>query len=115
MFQSGFLTATCGTPVFVTIQGIVHITLRTDRNGVLIEVDSFADDSITFSAPATGGSASYKFGPLKFVYPDGVFIGAPSIVTLMGIHADFPGRPPKRDELCSWARSSRSRRRASDR
>jgi hypothetical protein len=93
MFQSGFLTATCGTPVFITIQGIVHITLRTDRNGVLIEMDTFADHSITFSAPATGGSASFKVGPAKFVYPEGVFIGAPSIVTITGIDANYPGAP----------------------
>jgi hypothetical protein len=92
-FQSGFLTATCGTPVFITIQGIVKITLRTDRNGVLHEIDTFTDHSITFSAPATGGSTSYKFGPAVFVYPEGVFIGAPSIVTLTGVDTNFAGAP----------------------
>jgi len=93
MFQSGFLTATCGTPVFITIQGIVHITLHTDRDGVLREMDTFANHSIAFSAPATGTSFSYKFGPAEFVYPEGAFIGAPSIITLTGIHEDFPGAP----------------------
>ena len=44
-------------------------------------------------APATGNSFSYKFGPARFVYPEGAFIGAPSIVTLTGIHEDFPGAP----------------------
>ena len=93
MFQSGFLTATCGTPVFVMLQGTVHITLRIDRKGVLHETDAFADYSLTFSAPSTGASVSYKFGPAFFVYPDGVSIGARSIVTTLGIHADYPGAP----------------------
>jgi hypothetical protein len=93
MFQSGFLTAACGTPVFITVAGVVHITLRIDRDGVLVEHDAFGNHSITFSAPATGGSASYKFGPSEYVYPEGVFIGAQSIVTLTGIHADYPGAP----------------------
>ena len=92
-FQSGFLTATCGTPVFVTIQGTVHITLRTDRNGVLHETDAFADYSLTFSAPSRGTEVSYKFGPAFFVYPDGVSIGATSIVTTLGVLADYPGAP----------------------
>jgi hypothetical protein len=40
---------------------------------------------LAFSAPSTGESFSYKFGPAFFEYPDGVYIGAPSIVTLAGI------------------------------
>lgn len=93
MFQSGGLTAACGFPVFVTIQGTLHITLRTDRNGVLHEMDAYGDWSITFSAPSRETTASYKFGPARFVYPDGVFIGARSIVTLTGIQRNLPGFP----------------------
>ena len=93
MFQSGGLTAACGFPVFITIQGTLHITLRTDRNGVLHEMDAFGDHSITFSAPSNGTSTSFKFGPAKFVYPEGVFVGAPSIVTITGIDANYAGVP----------------------
>ena len=92
-FQSGFLTATCGFPVFISIQGTVHITLRTDKDGVLHEIDAFTDWSITFSAPSTGESFSYKFGPAFFEYPEGVAPGAPSIVTLTGIHQHVLGVP----------------------
>jgi hypothetical protein len=92
-FPSGFLTAACGTPVVIAIEGIVKITLFTDKDGVLREMDAFTNHSISFTAPATGNSFSYKFGPARFVYPEGAFIGAPSIVTLTGIHEDFPGAP----------------------
>lgn len=92
-FQSGFLTAACGTPVFVAVDGIVKITLHTDKSGVLREMDAFANHSISFTAPATGNSFSYKFGPAIYVYPEGAFVGAPSIVTLMGIHENIPGAP----------------------
>jgi len=93
MFQSGRLTAACGFPVWITIKGTLHITLRTDRNGVLHEMDAFGDWSIAFSAPTNDTSFSYKFGPARFLYPDGVAIGAKSIVTLTGINADYPGAP----------------------
>ena len=93
MFQSGFLTTLCGFDVLVTVQGTVHITLRMDRNGVLHEMDAFGDWSRTYSAPTKGTSFSFKFGPQRFVYPDGVYVGAPSIVTLTGIDANYPGAP----------------------
>ncbi len=93
MFQSGGLTASVRDPRLHHDPGDVHITFRTDRNGVLHEMDAFADHSITFSAPSNGTSISFKFGPAKFVYPEGVFIGAPSIVTITGIDADYPGVP----------------------
>jgi len=93
MFQSGGLTAACGFPVWVTIQGTVHITLRTDRDGVLHETDAFGDWSITFSAPSNGTEASYKFGPGFYVYPDGTDVGDRSIVTILGVDSNYPGAP----------------------
>jgi hypothetical protein len=92
-FQSGGLTAACGFPVFVNIQGGIHIKLRTDRNGVLHELDTFSDWRITFSAPSQGTSFSFKFGPATFVYPQGIAIGAPAIITIRGVDANYPGFP----------------------
>lgn len=93
MFQSGGLTAACGFPVFITIKGGIHIMLRTDRNGVLHELDTFNNWSITFSAPSQGTSFSYKFGPATFVYPEGTAAGAPSIVTIQGVDTRIAGFP----------------------
>jgi hypothetical protein len=90
-FQSGFLTAACGTPVFISLNGTLQITLRTAKDGVLHETDVFQNWPITTSAPDFGTSYSFKFGPGFFEYPDGVYIGAPSIVTFLGVDSNIPG------------------------
>lgn len=90
-FQSGFLTAACGTPVFISLNGTLHIILRTDKTGVLHETDAFQNWSFTISDADT--SFSYKFGPGFFEYPDGVpvQIGDPSVVTFLGVDSNVPG------------------------
>jgi hypothetical protein len=98
-FQSRRLTQACGFPVFGTVQGTLNVVLRTDRNGVLVETDAFTDWRLSFSAPSTGNSFSYKFGPTTFVYPQGTFIGAPSVVTLYGVQANYPGAPAEAGRL----------------
>jgi hypothetical protein len=100
-FQSGFLTQACGLPVFITAQGTVHITLRTDRKGAVHEIDAFEDYALTFSAPSTGKSISFKFGPAFFEYPDGAYIGAPSIVTFLGVDSNYPGAPAEAGRIVS--------------
>jgi hypothetical protein len=92
-FQSGGLTAACGFPVFIDIEGGVHIMLRTDQNGVLHELDTFSDWHFTLSAPTQGTSLSYKFGPAEYVYPNGAYIGAPAIITVRGIDSHYAGFP----------------------
>jgi hypothetical protein len=81
-FQSGGLTAACGFPVLVSLEGGIHIMLRTDKNGVPRELDTFSDWSITYTAPSQGTSFSFKFGPATFAYPEGTAVGAPAIITL---------------------------------
>jgi hypothetical protein len=90
-FQSNSLTNACGTPVFISVNGTLHIILRTDENGVLHETDVFTDWAFTLSAPEYGTSFSYKFGPGFFEYPDGVYLGAPSVVTFLGVDSNIPG------------------------
>jgi hypothetical protein len=98
-FQSGGLTAACGFPVFVSLEGGIHIMLRTDKNGVLHELDTFSDWSITYAAPSQGTSFSFKFGPATFVYPEGTAVGAPAIITLRGVNTNFPGFPAEAGRL----------------
>ena len=90
-FPSGVLSGVCGTPVFVSLNGTIRITLRTDRNGVLHETDTFTKYAFTLSAPDHGTSFTYKFGPGFFEYPDGVYIGAPAVVTFLGLDSNVPG------------------------
>lgn len=92
-FPSGGLTAACGFPVLVTLEGGIHIMLRTDRDGVLTELDTFSNWAVTFSAPSQGTSVAFKLGPATFVYPEGIDIGAPAVVTARGIDAHYAGFP----------------------
>jgi hypothetical protein len=90
-FPSGFLTAACGTPVFISLNGTLQVTLRTGPDGILHEKDIYENWTFTLSAPDYDTSISYKFGPSFFEYPDGVYIGAPSIVTFLGMDSNVPG------------------------
>ena len=92
-FPSGGLTAACGFPVFVSIQGGIHIMLRMDRNGVLTETDTQSKWALTLSAPTQGTSFSYKFGPSKWVYPEGAVLGGPAIIYANGVDVRYPGVP----------------------
>jgi hypothetical protein len=69
------------------------------RNGVLHELDTFSDWSITYTAPSQGTSFSFKFGPATFVYPEGTAVGAPAIITLRGVNTHYPGFPAEAGRL----------------
>ena len=90
-FPAGGLTAACGIPVTITVSGRLHVKLQVDRNGVLHETDTFQNWSLTISAPSTGKSFSFKFGPGFFGYPNGTAIGAAGTLKVTGIQQDFPG------------------------
>jgi len=90
-FQSGLLTAACGTPVFRSVSGPVLVIVRTAADGSVHETDAFLDWSLTFSAPVYGTSFSWKFGPAFYEYPDGAYIGAPAVVTVVGVDSKVPG------------------------
>ena len=90
-FQSGLLTNACGTPVFRTVSGPVLVILRTAKDGSVHETDVFQDWSLTISAPLLGTSFSWKFGPSFYEYPDGAYIGAPAMLTIVGLDSKVPG------------------------
>jgi hypothetical protein len=92
-FVSSFWTGTCGFPVVQTIQGKVHVELFTAADGSVREIDTLPSLSFELSAPATGRSFSYPMGPTIFEYPQGAYVGAPSIVTTFGLQRRVPGLP----------------------
>jgi hypothetical protein len=92
-FPSGFWTRMCGFVVFQTVQGTLHVSLHTAPDGLVREIDTFPSLSFQLSAPSTGGAFSYPLGPVIFEYPDGVYVGAPSVVTTLGLHRRVPGLP----------------------
>jgi hypothetical protein len=92
-FPSRFWTRTCGFPVVETIRGTLDVNLFTAADGSVREIDTFPSLSFELSAPPAGGSFSYPLGPVIFEYPNGVYPGAPTIVTTLGIHRRVPGLP----------------------
>jgi hypothetical protein len=90
-FQSGSLTAACGTPVFISATGTLQVILRTDADGAVHGKDVFVNWAFTISAPAYDTSFSWKFGPGFFEYPDGAYLGAPAVVTFLGLDSNVPG------------------------
>ena len=90
-FQSGLLTAACGTPVFRSVSGPVLVILRTAADGSVQETDAFQNWALTISAPEFGTAISWKFGPAFYDYPEGAEIGAPAFVTVVGLDSKVPG------------------------
>jgi hypothetical protein len=87
-------SAACGFPVILTASGMVDVTVHTNPDGSVREQDVFPGLTITVSAPSTGRSFSHVFGPSTYVYPDGVYEGAPAVITSYGVRGDAPGVPP---------------------
>lgn len=87
-------SAACGFPVVLSTDGTLDVTVHLNPDGSVREQDVFPGLTITVSAPSTGRSFSHVFGPTTFLYPDGVFVGAPAIMTSYGVRGDAPGIPP---------------------
>ena len=87
-------SAACGFPVIVSVNGMLDVTIHTNRDGSVREQDVFPGLTITVSAPSTGRSFSHVFGPTTYLYPDGVYVGASAVITSLGVRGDAPGIPP---------------------
>jgi hypothetical protein len=94
-------SAACGFPVILSADGMLDVTVHTNPDGSVLEQDVFPGLTITVSAPSTGRSFSHVFGPTMYVYPDGVFIGAPAVITSTGVRGDAPGIPPDAGRVVS--------------
>jgi hypothetical protein len=70
------------------------VTVHLNPDGSVREQDVFPGLTITVSAPSTGRSFSHVFGPTTYFYPDGVYEGAPAVITSYGVRGDAPGIPP---------------------
>jgi len=92
-FPSDFLTAVCGIPVFLHVQGAGTTTLYYDKSGTQLvrEHDTLAPGarSTIFSPVEIGGTGKsfteVTHAPSTFLYPEGTEIGAPAIVILNGV------------------------------
>lgn len=95
-FPSGNLTAACGFPVFVHIEGTQAATIFYDTSGTVVrEIDTSPGFSVTFFAPSTGGSFTYP-GSGAFIqeYVNGTAVGSHLVATLVGLHRGAGPGPP---------------------
>jgi hypothetical protein len=87
-------SAACGFDVFLSTDGIVQVSLKTNADGSVREHDVFPALRVEVSAPSTGRSFEHVFGPTTYDYPDGLYEGAPALITSVGVRGDAPGIPP---------------------
>jgi hypothetical protein len=101
-FPSDVLTALCGIPVSVHLQGGGTTTLFYDRSGthVIRELDTLAEGATTtIFSPIDAGGTGKSFtevthSPATFLYPEGTEIGDPAIVMINGVQrTSGPGNP----------------------
>jgi hypothetical protein len=94
-------TAACGFGVVLSASGTVDVTVHSNPDGSAREQDVFPGLTITVSAPSTGRSFAHVFGPTTYVYPSGVYAGAPAVITSLGVRGDAPGIPPDAGRVVS--------------
>jgi len=91
----------CGFPVLVSADGFVDATFHTNPDGSVREHDVYPGLRITVSAPSTGRSFDHVFGPMTYLYPSGLYIGAPAVIVSNGVRGDAPGIPPDAGRVIS--------------
>lgn len=105
-FPDSYLSDACGTTVLDTLSATLTVTLFPATSGAPAhEVDTISG-SITYSAPDTGNSVSLAMnGTSHAVYPEGIAVGAPALVTINGANtASLTGvAPPGSGQLVANA------------
>jgi hypothetical protein len=86
-------SAACGFEVLVSVDTVIDVTLNTMADGSVREIDTYPDLRIVVSAPSTGRSLEHVFGPTTYDYPDGLYLGAPAVITSLGVRGDAPAIP----------------------
>ena len=99
--RMGRFSTACGFPVYRHIHAVLDIKLFTAGNGqqVVRETDTTPGGKATFFSPlelgGTGGSYDVPLGGHEhYLYPDGVYLGAPAVEILVGMYTtNAPGSP----------------------
>jgi hypothetical protein len=83
-----YLSDACGTTVLDTLSGRLTATFFSAGPGSPAhEVDTLTNGTITYSSADTGNSVTRPLnGTSHAIYPDGISVGAPAIVTINGVN-----------------------------
>jgi len=96
-FDAPFMSAACGVPVMITIDGVAQVTLRRNEAGLAAwEHDTTASFTAVFSSPGSLGGTGRSFTNRSpsvafFDYGSGATIGSTAIVTLTGLQGPAAG------------------------
>jgi hypothetical protein len=93
-FEDEGLSEACGFQVLITVDGKFDAALHTLPNGsAAFEIDRQVA-RWTFAAATTGASFNYvNVITAVFDYPEGLEVGAPATISLMGSSEHVPGTP----------------------
>lgn len=81
-----YLSDACGTTVVDTLSGRLTATLfPAGPNSPAHEVDTLTGGTITYSS-STGSVTRPLNGTSHAVYPDGISVGSPAIITITGVN-----------------------------
>jgi hypothetical protein len=90
-FHAPFMSAACGIPVTITIEGTAHVRLvRNDAGLVVHEHDVLSSFTAVFESPLALGGTGLSFtnrspGVVTFDYGSGAAIGSTAVITLTGL------------------------------
>ena len=96
-FFAPFMSAACGVPVTITIEGTANVLLeRNDAGLVVREHDVLSSFTSVFESPTGLGGTGRSFtnrspGVATFDYGDGATIGSTAVVTLTGLAGPAAG------------------------
>jgi hypothetical protein len=96
-FSAPFMSAACGVPVAITLDGVSRVTLTRNSSGLVEkEHDVLTSFTATFESPLALGGTGLSFtnrspGVATFDYGDGATIGSTAVITLTGLQGPAAG------------------------
>ena len=96
-FVAPFMSAACGVPVTITLDGVARVTLARNSDGLVVqEHDVLSSFTATFESPVALGGTGLSFtntspGVARFDYGEGATIGSTAVITLTGLQGPAAG------------------------
>ena len=130
-FVAPFMSAACGVPVTITLDGVSRVTLTRNSSGLVVkEHDVLSSFTAIFESPLALGGTGQSFtnhspGVATFDYGEGAAIGSTAVITLTGLqgpcsrrgvvgHGRVPAADGHRVRLLTRGDPTRRLRRACD-
>ena len=96
-FVAPFMSAACGVPVTITLDGVSRVTLTRNSSGLVVkEHDVLSSFTATFESPLALGGTGQSFtnhspGVATFEYGEGAALGSTAVITLTGLQGPAAG------------------------